>query len=276
MTAGPSRKGTLVLVPNLLDFGAPQPLPLGSSLPQAVIERAATLTHWVVEDAKTARAFIKRVATEALPTRSPQSQSTVPPQSRSTLPLQSMSIRELPRPAKGKREAADDDDPAWVSLLQPAHAGHDIGVLSEAGLPAVADPGATLVALAHAQGLAVEPLPGASALMLALAASGLNGQQFAFVGYLPIKDDARAARIRELEAASRRHAQTQIAIETPYRNPALLQALLQHLAPTTRLCVACALGWPEGWCRMQRVSQWRRAPPEISARLPAVFLFQAG
>jgi 16S rRNA (cytidine1402-2'-O)-methyltransferase len=112
--------------------------------------------------------------------------------------------------------------------------------------------------------------------MLALAASGLNGQQFAFVGYLPIKDDARAARIRELEAWSRRHAQTQIAIETPYRNAALMRALLQHLSPTSRLCVACALGWPEGWCRMLRVSQWRSAPPELSDKLPAVFLFGAG
>jgi 16S rRNA (cytidine1402-2'-O)-methyltransferase len=111
--------------------------------------------------------------------------------------------------------------------------------------------------------------------MLALAASGLNGQHFAFVGYLPIKDDARAARIRELDASSRRHAQTQIAIETPYRNTALLSALVQHLSATTRLCVACALGWPGGWCRMQRVAQWRTVALEISDRLPAVFLFQA-
>ncbi|HEX6020294.1 MAG TPA: SAM-dependent methyltransferase [Burkholderiaceae bacterium] len=261
MTASGPRRGTLVLVPNGLDFGAPQPMPLNSVLPQAVIERAAALTHWVVEDAKTARAFIKRIATE------------VP----LAAPLQSLAIRELPRPAKGKGgETPGDTDPAWASLLEPALTGHDIALLSEAGLPAVADPGATLVALAHAQGLAVEPLPGASAPMLALAASGLNGQQFAFVGYLPINGDARAARIRELEATSRRQTQTQIAIETPYRNPALLQALLQHLAPTTRLCIACALGWRDGWCRMQRVSQWRQAPPAISARLPAVFLFQAG
>lgn len=260
MTVVPSRKGTLVLVPNLLDFGSPQPTAIRAWLPQAVVERAAALTHWVVEDAKTARAFVKRVAAE------------VP----AALPLQSLSIHELPRPVKGKGRAATGSDAAWVALLQPARAGHDIGVLSEAGLPAVADPGATLVALAHAEGLAVEPLPGASALMLALAASGLNGQQFAFVGYLPIKDDARAARIRELEGTSRRQTQTQIAIEAPYRNAALLQALLDHLAPTTRLCIACALGWPEGWCRMQRVGQWRSAPLAISARLPAVFLFQAG
>lgn len=257
-TATSSRpRGSLVLVPNLLDFGSPQPLPLDAGLPRAVIERAAAITHWVVEDAKTARAFIKRV----------EAQTPL------AAPLQALSIRELPRPPKGKGAAPTEDD--WAALLEPTRAGHDVGLLSEAGLPAVADPGAALVAAAHAQGLTVEPLPGASALMLALAASGLNGQQFAFVGYLPIKDDARAARIRDLEATSRRHAQTQIAIETPYRNAALLRALLQHLAPATRLCVACALGWPEGWCRTQRVSHWRPAPPDLSDKLPTVFLFQA-
>jgi 16S rRNA (cytidine1402-2'-O)-methyltransferase len=249
--------GSLVLVPNTLDFGSPQSLELSSALPLGVLQRAAALNHWVVEDAKTARAFIKRVAAQ------------VP----LAVPLQSLSIRELPRPAKGAAAAVAEGE--WATLLAPAQVGHDIGLLSEAGLPAVADPGAALVAQAHALGLAVEPLPGASALMLALAASGLNGQHFAFVGYLPIKDDARAARIRELDASSRRHAQTQIAIETPYRNTALLSALVQHLSATTRLCVACALGWPGGWCRMQRVAQWRTVALEISDRLPAVFLFQA-
>ena len=257
MTAPRQHTGSLVLVPNMLDFGSPQPLDLSAGLPTAVIQRAAALTHWVVEDAKTARAFIKRVAAVAP----------------LAAPLQSLSIRELPRHAKGPSAAPRSGELA--ALLQPAQAGHDIGLLSEAGLASVADPGGALVAQAHASGLAVEPLPGASALMLALAASGLNGQQFAFVGYLPIKDDARAARIRELDAWSRRHVQTQIAIETPYRNAVLMHALLQHLSPTSRLCVACALGWPDGWCRMQRVSQWRSAPPELSDKLPAVFLFQA-
>jgi 16S rRNA (cytidine1402-2'-O)-methyltransferase len=249
--------GRLVLVPNMLDFGSSHALDLSTGLPAAVIQRAAALRHWVVEDAKTARAFIKRVAL------------VVP----LNAPLQSLSIQELPRLAKGHRAPAPDSELA--ALLQPARAGHDIGLLSEAGLASVADPGGALVAQAHAQGLTVEPLPGASALMLALAASGLNGQQFAFVGYLPIKDEARAARIRELDVWSHRHAQTQIAIETPYRNAALMRALLQHLSPTSRLCVACALGWAEGWCRMQRVSHWRGAPPELSDKLPAVFLFQA-
>ena len=256
-SAAAPHPGRLVLVPNMLDFGSPLPLELSAGLPMAVIQRAAALTHWVVEDAKTARAFIKRVAAVAP----------------LAAPLQSLSIRELPRPTKGASAPPRDSD--WTALLQPALSGHDIGLLSEAGLAAVADPGGALVAQAHARGLTVEPLPGASAPMLALAASGLNGQQFAFVGYLPIKDDARAARIRELEAWSRRHAQTQIAIETPYRNAGLLHALLQHLSPRSRLCVACAIGWPDGWCRMQRVDRWRSAPPELPAKSPAVFLFLA-
>lgn len=255
MSEPPSRTGSLVLVPNTLDFGAAQPLQLSAGLPLGVIQRAATLTHWVVEDAKTARAFIKRVAAHAV----------------LAAPLQSLDIRELP----SAKEASALPEGDWVALLEPTQSGHDIGLLSEAGLAAVADPGAALVAAAHARGITVEPLPGASALMLALAASGLNGQHFAFVGYLPIKDEARATRIRELDAWSRRHAQTQIAIEAPYRNAALMRALLQHLSASTRLCIACALGWPEGWCRMQRVSQWRGAPPHLSDRLPAVFLFQA-
>jgi 16S rRNA (cytidine1402-2'-O)-methyltransferase len=259
MTTAQPRTGSLVLVPNMLDFGCAAPGELSAGLPLAVIKRAASLTFWVVEDAKTARAFIKRVAAV----------------SAFAAPLQSLHIRELPRASRGAAGHSSFNS-ELATLLAPALQGYDIGVLSEAGLSAVADPGSELVAAAHELGVKVEPLPGSSALMLALAASGLNGQHFAFVGYLPIKDEARAARIRELEAGSRRHAQTQIAIETPYRNVALLRALLQHLSPSTRLCVACALGWPEGWCRMRRVSQWREAPHDIGDRLPAVFLFQAG
>ena len=245
-------KGTLVLVPNTLDFGSSEPTRLDTQLPVAVIQRAASLTHWVVENAKTARAFLKRVATLAP----------------LAAPLQAMAITELSRNAAGTAELS--------LLLRPTQDGHGIGLLSEAGLPAVADPGAALVAHAHAAGITVEPLPGASSLMLALAASGLNGQQFAFVGYLPVPDDARTARIRELDAWSKRSGQTQIAIETPYRNAALFAALLKHLAPSTRLSVACAVGWPAGWCKTRTVGQWRQSAPALDERLPAVFLFQAG
>jgi 16S rRNA (cytidine1402-2'-O)-methyltransferase len=249
------RPGTLVLVPNALDFGSRQPGDLRAHLPLAVIERAAALTHWAVENAKTARAFLKRVA------------AIVP----LAATLQSLHIVELPRADNGGGDGAELD-----ALLGPAHLGHDVGLLSEAGLAAVADPGAALVARAHTLGIAVDPLPGASSLMLALAASGLNGQQFAFVGYLPVPDEARAARIRELDALSKRSGQTQIAIETPYRNNALFTALIKHLAPSTRLSVACAIGWPQGWCKTQAVSRWRQGASALDDRLPVVYLFQGG
>jgi 16S rRNA (cytidine1402-2'-O)-methyltransferase len=251
------RPGTLVLVPNALDFGSTQPGDLRAHLPLAVIERAAALTHWAVENAKSTRAFLKRVAAIAP----------------LAAPLQSLQIVELPRSKHGGGAPIDAE---LAALLRPAQLGHDLGLLSEAGLAAVADPGAALVARAHALGIAVDALPGASSLMLALAASGLNGQEFAFIGYLPVPDEARAARIRELDALSKRSKQTQIAIETPYRNTALFAALLKHLAPSTRLSVACAIGWPAGWCRTLQVSRWRQATPVLDDRLPAVFLFQAG
>jgi len=148
-------------------------------------------------------------------------------------------------------------------------------MLSEAGLPAVADPGSALVGAAHRAGIAVLPLAGPSSLVLALAASGLEGQRFAFVGYLPQEAAARRERVRELEATSRQLRQTQVFIETPYRNAALLAALLEAAAAGTRLSVSIGLTLPEGWCRTATVGQWRRSPPQLSARLPAVFLLLA-
>ncbi len=248
--------GTLSLVPNTLDLGTATEVDLRQVLPQAVIERAAGLGHWVAESARTARAFLKRV------------DRLVP----LAQPLQTIDIRELPRPRKGVTHAGPQD---LRSLLAPALAGHGIGLLSEAGLPAVADPGAALVQAAHALGIPVEPMSGPTSLLLALAASGLNGQSFAFVGYLPVEASARAARIRELEALSRRNAQTQIAIETPYRNDALFAALVEHLQPRTRLCVASGLTLPVGHCRTRTVGAWRAAVPQLGDRVPAVFLWLA-
>ncbi|MFO1285554.1 MAG: SAM-dependent methyltransferase [Rubrivivax sp.] len=270
-TTTAAQRGRLVLVPNALDLGA-APQDLSAVLPQAVLHQAARLQHWLVEDARSARAFLKRV------------NGVVPLQQ----PLQSLAITELPRPQKGPQgrrpeaaSAANERDTAFKTLLAPALAGHDIGLLSEAGLPAVADPGAAVVAAAHAQGLTVLPLPGPSSLLLALAASGLDGQSFAFVGYLPQDAAARRERIRELEAASRRLQQTQIFIETPYRNNALLAALLECAAPATRLSVSQALTLPEGTSRTASIAQWRRMQaaqpaqaPLLSDRLPAVFLVQ--
>ena len=248
--------GTLLLVPNTLDLGAAE-VDLREVLPQAVIERAASLQHWVAEDARSTRAFLKRVA-------------AIQPLA---APLQSLDIRELPRPRKGSREAVPTQE--WHALLQPALQGHDLGLISEAGLPAVADPGALLVAAAHEAGVRVLPLAGASSLLLALAASGLNGQSFAFVGYLPQDGPARMARIKELEALSRRASQTQLVIETPYRNAALLAALLEGLVPTTVLSVSCGLTLPEGWTRSARVAAWRKQPVQMPDRMPAVFALLA-
>jgi 16S rRNA (cytidine1402-2'-O)-methyltransferase len=249
--------GTLVLVPHTLDLGAAE-VPLQDVLPLGVIRRAAGLRHWVAEDARSARALLKRVA------------AVVP----LAVPLQEIAIAELPRPRKGSREPVPAAQ--WQALLQPALAGHDLGLVAEAGLPAVADPGAALVAAAHAAGVPVLPLAGSSSLLLALAASGLNGQSFAFVGYLPQEAAARAARLRELEALSRRLGQTQLMIETPYRNAVLLAALLEALAPPTQLSVSCGLTLPGGWTRTDRVAGWRARPVQMPDRWPAVFGLLAG
>ncbi len=253
-----THRGELVLVPNTLDFGAPGAVPdLQDVLPLGVIRRAATLQHWVAENAKTTRAFLKRV------------DAVVP----LAQPLQTIAIVELPRPQKGTRNAAA---PNLETLLAPALQGHDIGLISEAGLPAVADPGAALVQAAHAAGITVLALPGPSSLLLALAASGLNGQSFAFVGYLPVEANERGARIRELEALSRRAGQTQLMIETPYRNEALLAALLAHLQGGTRVSVSCGLTLASGFTRTDTVERWKARPASLPADVPVVFSLLAG
>lgn len=255
--SGAQPRGRLVLVPCTLDLGT-QPTPITEVLSAGALARAAGLGHWVVENAKAARAFLKRVG-EVQPLAQP---------------LQALQMQELPRARKGAGQDTVEAG-AWAALLAPALAGQDIGLLSDAGLPAVADPGARLVAAAHEAGLVVEPVAGASSLTLALAASGLNGQRFAFEGYLPQEADARAKRVRELEARSRGEGQTQLVIETPYRNTALLEALLKLLQPGTRLSVACGLTSPGGFCRTCTVAQWRQAPQALPADLPAVFMWLA-
>ena len=251
-------RGSLILVPNTLDFGidAAAP-PVQDVLPASAIRTAARLTHWVAENAKTTRAFLKRV------------DAIVP----LAQPLQSLVIVELPRAQKGARVTAPPD---LTALLAPALQGVDVGLISEAGLPAIADPGAALVQAAHAAGIRVVVLPGPSSLLLALAASGLNGQSFAFVGYLPVESAERAARIRELEALSRRSNQTQLMIETPYRNEALLGALLAHLQPTTRLSVSCGLTMPDAFTRTDTTGTWRAMPSRLPVDVPAVFSLLAG
>lgn len=269
-TSQPMTTGALILVPHPLDFGSAAPPDLRQVLPLGVIETAAGLAHWVCENAKTTRAFLKRV------------DAVVP----LAQPLQAIDIRELPRPPKGSGKAespaggshAVRTAPPWAdmkALLAPALAGQDLGLISEAGLPAVADPGALLVAAAHAAGVPVRVLPGASALLLALAASGLNGQSFAFVGYVPQEAASQAARLRELEALSRKLDQTQLLIETPYRNTALLRGLLAALAPQTRLSVSCGLTMEGAFTRSDTVANWRARPVELPGDRPAVFALLA-
>ena len=262
MSATPSKtRGTLYLVPAPLDFGCDVQMPLQGSLPEATLLTAARLTHWVCENAKSARAYLKRV--DALHPLA--------------APLQEQTITELPREVHkkgdhgGKGSAAFDARP----LLAAALAGHDIGLVSEAGMPAVADPGGSVVRAAHALGITVVPLVGPVSLLLALAASGLNGQNFAFVGYLPQDSDERAQRIRALEALALKTHQTQLFIETPYRNAAVLQALLHTLHPNTRLSVSSGLTLATSTTRSQSVQQWRDKPGGPDKNTPAVFAIGA-
>ena len=233
--------GTLYLIPVPLGPTAPE-----QSLPANVLATIRPLEHFVVEQAKTARAFLKAAGTEK--------------------PLQELQLEELNEHTKS--EALD-------RLLAPLRLGHDIGLLSEAGCPAVADPGANLVALAQKEGIRVVPLIGPSSLLLALMASGLNGQRFAFQGYLPAKDIDRNKALRDLEAESRKRQQTQLFIETPYRNRAMFDAILQACQPGTRLTVATDLTLPGESVLTRTIAQWKKqTPPEIERR-PTVFLLLA-
>ena len=152
--------------------------------------------------------------------------------------------------------------------------GRDVGLITEAGLPAVADPGAALVALCHRRGIRVVPFVGPSSLMMALMASGLNGQSFAFQGYLPAKTEERGSAIKTLERQSAVHRQTQIFIETPYRNDAMFQDLLRCCAPLTRLCIAANITMPDETILTRTISQWRKEPLTIGKR-PCVFMILA-
>ncbi len=246
--------GRLFLVPAPLDFGCDQQVPLQDTLPLGTLQTAAGLTRWICENAKSARAYLKRI------------DAVVP----LAAALQGQHIAELPREVHKKGDHTPGPFDA-KPLLAPALAGHDVGLLSEAGMPAVADPGASVVRAAHELGLAVLPLIGPVSLLLALAASGLNGQNFAFVGYLPQQAPALTQRIRELESLALRSGQAQLFIETPYRNAALLQALLQTLQHQTRLAIARGLTLPSATVRSDTVKGWRARPVAADERLPAVF-----
>jgi 16S rRNA (cytidine1402-2'-O)-methyltransferase len=245
--------GALYLVPAPLDFGCGAQGDIRDTLPLGTLTAASRITHWICENAKSARAFLKRVDA-VLPLAAP---------------LQAQQIQELPREVhkQGDHDGQFDARPLLAAALQ----GHDMGLLSEAGMPAVADPGSSVARAAHDLGIAVVPLAGPASILLALAASGLNGQNFAFVGYLPQEAQLRIQRIRELEALARKTGQTQLFIETPYRNAAMLHALLQTLQHDTRLSVASGLTLPSSRIRSQSVKAWRAMPTLHDERSPAVF-----
>lgn len=233
--------GRLFLVPNRLGDVAPDAV-----LPARTIAVARGLAHYVAENAKPARQFLKAIGTKR--------------------PLQEIAIVELPESAT----------PAQCrDLLAPARAGHDMGLLSDAGCPAVADPGARLVAAAHHEGIAVVPLVGPSSLLLALMASGMNGQGFAFHGYLPVKAEARAEALRRIEADSARTGYAQLFIETPYRTAAMLAAVCATCKPGTRLALAADLTLPTELVATRAVKSWRAENSARWADRPALFVLQA-
>ena len=246
-------KGRLYLVPAPLDFGCAQSADLRDTLPMGTLTMAASLSHFVCESAKSARAYLKRI-------------NDITPLCQ---PIQAMSLVELPREVHKKGDHHGNFDAR--ALLQPALDGHNMGLLSEAGMPAVADPGSSVVRAAHDLGVTVVPLIGPVSLLLALAASGLNGQQFAFVGYLPQDPAERVQRIRELEALALKTGQTQLFIETPYRNPAMLQALLQTLQHNTRLAISSGLTLTGAQTHSWLVRDWKRHPAELDKHIPCVF-----
>lgn len=250
-------RSTLYLVPAPLDFGCETQAPLTDVLPEGTLRTAARLTHWICENAKSCRAYLKRIDAHT-----PLAAA-----------LQAQNIAELPRQVHKKGDHGTKGSVSFdaKALLAPALAGHDMGLVSEAGMPAVADPGSSVVRAAHDAGIAVVPLTGPVSLLLALAASGLNGQNFAFTGYLPQDAGERAQRIRELECLAQRQGQSQLFIETPYRNAAVWQALLQHLQPHTRLALAGGLTLAQARIESRLVQQWRQQATPPDNRTPFVF-----
>ncbi len=222
-------------------------------MPLHTLRVAAQLQHWVCENAKSTRAYLKRVA-EVVPLHTP---------------IQAQTLQELPREIhkKGDHQGGFDARPLLAAALQ----GYDIGLVSEAGMPAVADPGSSVVRAAHQLGLQVVPLVGPVSLLLALATSGLNGQNFAFIGYVPSQPAERAQRVRSLEALALKTLQTQLFIETPYRNPALLATLLQTLQPSTRLATASGLTLDTAVNYSADVSTWKQRGWALDKAAPTVF-----
>lgn len=231
--------GKLYLIPNVLNSDTTE------TIPAYITDTVLHIDHFIVESLKNARRYLVKIGIK-----------------NTGKTIDQLTFMELDKHAK---------EQTLSHYLQAALQGNDIGLLSDAGCPAVADPGTTLVAAAHRKGIEVVPLVGPSSLLLALMASGLNGQSFAFVGYLPIDTTARRQRIVELEKRAHREQQTQLFIETPYRNQALLTDLLAACLPNTRLCIATDLSLPTQQIYTRSVEQWRKKPPTDLHKRPVVF-----
>lgn len=232
-------KGKLYLIPSPLGEYDPAEV-----LPAPVLKRAQELKCFVVEEVRTARRFLSKAGLRG-------------------------HIDELEFHTLNEHTSQQE-----VEALAQLFDDKDVGLISEAGLPAVADPGAALVALCHRRNIEVVPLTGPSSLMLALMASGLNGQSFAFRGYLPAKTDERRSALKALERDSKQLNQSQIIIETPYRNDALFADMLQFLSPRTRICVAADITLPDAFIRTATVAAWKGSPAVIGKR-PCVFIILA-
>lgn len=232
-------KGKLYLIPSPLGE-----VDLADILPAHVLEIACSLKTFVVEETRTVRRYLSKAGLKGH--------------------IDELEFHEL----------NEHTTPAAVESLVALFDNGDVGLISEAGLPAVADPGAALVALCHRHGIEVVPLVGPSSLMLALMASGLNGQSFAFRGYIPAKTDERRSALKDLERLSKQLNQSQIIIETPYRNDSLFADMLQFLAPATRICVAADITLPTQYIRTASVSAWKKQVPSIGKR-PCVFIILA-
>ena len=232
--------GKLYLIPTPLGAYPPEEV-----LPRPVLERIGTIRRWVVEELRSARRFLSAAAWRGR--------------------VEELELHLL------NEHSRDEEIEALGELFRD---GNDVGLISEAGLPAVADPGARLVALCQRRGISVVPLTGPSSLMLALMGSGLNGQCFAFRGYLPAKTEERRSALRSIEKRSAAARETQIFIETPYRNDALLADILACCQGATRLCIAADLTLPDSFLQTRSIAEWKRAVPVIGKR-PCVFLLLA-
>ncbi|MFY0629320.1 MAG: SAM-dependent methyltransferase [Flavobacteriaceae bacterium] len=232
-------KGKLYLIPTTL--GENEPLEV---MPYSVKKMVELIDHYIVENEKSARRFIKKIT----PKKSQPS----------------LTIMKLDKYA---------EEIETRTYLDACEQGVSIGLLSEAGVPAVADPGATIVKLAHEKGIQVVPLVGPSSILMALMASGMNGQNFAFNGYLPIDSSDRKRTIKELERLSREKNQSQIFIETPYRNEKMFSELKVTLTPGTSLCIAVDITLPDEYIKTYTVADWKRQSPDLHKR-PAIFIIQ--